>query len=111
LKQNLVYPVILSGSFSHFSLQTWIDIAGSTTLGRITGDVPKITFFFALGAYVRWCNSRDEKAALTTFPEGLTALRADISCELTVGSVTTAGTYMFLLFVFHSFFLLFLMLG
>jgi hypothetical protein len=70
-------------------------MAGSTTLGRITGDVQKITFFLALGAYVRWRSSRDEKAAFATFPEGLTALR-------------TAGTYMFLLFVFHSFSLLLL---
>jgi hypothetical protein len=83
-------------------------MAGSTTLGRITGDVQKITLFLALGAYVRWCSSRDEKAALTTFPVSLTALRTDISCELTVGSVTTAGTYMFLPFVFHSFSLLLL---
>jgi hypothetical protein len=83
-------------------------MAGSTALGRITGDVQKITFFLALGAYVRWCSSRDEKAALTTFPEGLTALRANVSLELTVGSVATAGTYMFFLFVFHSFSLLFM---
>jgi hypothetical protein len=83
-------------------------MAGATTLGRVTGDVQKITLFLALGAYVRWCSSRDEKAALATFPVGLTALRADISFEFTVGSVTTTGTYMFPLFVFHSFYLLLL---
>jgi hypothetical protein len=83
-------------------------MAGSTTLGRIASDIQKITFFLALGAYVRWCNSRDEKPALATLPESLAALRADISFELTIGSVTTMCTNILLFFVFHSFSLLLL---
>jgi hypothetical protein len=78
-------------------------MAGATTLRRITSDIEKIAFLLALGAYVRWCNGRDEKTALATLPESVTALRADISCELTVRSVTTMCTNILIFFVFHSF--------
>jgi hypothetical protein len=77
-------------------------MAWATTFRNVAGNVQEITFLLTLWTYIRWRNSRDDKAAFAAFPEGLTALGADISSELTVGSVTTVGTHIFLLFVFHS---------
>ena len=76
-------------------------MARPTALRRIACHIEKIAFLLALGTLVWWASGSDKKSALPTFPEGLIALRADVSGKFTVSGITAMSALPFVRLVFH----------
>ena len=65
------------------TLQSRIDMAGTSTFRGITGDVEKIALFMALGTDLRWSGRCNGVSTVVALPVGQAAIWTDIPDELT----------------------------
>ena len=89
--------------FEKPNLQTRINIAGSSTLWEITGDIYEIAPLSTFRTDIRRDGCRYEESAFSAFPVGQTASGTDVAQEFPRSRVATVGTHPFFLFFFHFF--------
>jgi hypothetical protein len=83
------------------ALQPGVDIAGTTTVRRIAGNITEIAFFITLWTDIWWPSSGDGVATLLTLPKSQVAGRANVPDEFTCSRKATQGTLHFFIFLLH----------